>query len=227
MIRRMTRAMGRPGRSAARPVVREFLRGLRLIVAGLASATVLLLGACSPSTSGTRPEAPVEPVIVRPVVVAEKGVEELVKAIALLKDGQYRQAEANLEEIVKVRPELAEAQLNLGWVKQRLGKHKAAISHLEEGARLKPDEPAALRLIALSQRELGEFTAAEGTYAKALERFPNDDKLLLNTAILYDIYLFQPLLALDYYRRYQALQSVPDPKVAGWIALIERQGGKP
>lgn len=201
----------------------------RVAAAGLlatAIATVLALAGCGPAPTVVRPSAPVEPVIVRPVVVAEKGDEELLKAVALLKDGQHRQAEANLEEIVKVRPELAEARLNLGWVKHRLGKHKEAIAHLEEGARLKPDEPAALRLIALSQRELGEFAAAEATYAKALERFPNDDKLLLNTAILYDIYLFQPLLALDYYRRYQALQATPDPRVAGWIALIERQGGK-
>lgn len=186
----------------------------------------LLVAACGPATAPTRPDAPAEPVIVRPVVLAEKGSEELLKAVALLKDGQLRQAEANLEEIVKVRPDLAEASLNLGWVKHRLGKHREAIAHLEQGARLKPDEPAALRLIALSQRELGEFAAAEATYAKALERFPNDDKLLLNTAILYDIYLFQPLLALDYYRRYQALQATPDPRVAGWIVLIERQGGK-
>ena len=189
-------------------------------------AALLSVAGCGPTTSVVRPEPPPEPVVVRPVVVAEKGGEELVKAIALLKAGQHRQAEANLEEISKVRPELAEAHLNLGWVKQRLGKHKEAIAHLEQGAQLKPDEPAALRLIALSQRELGEFAAAEATYAKALERFPTDDKLLLNTAILYDIYLFQPLLALDYYRRYQALQTTPDPRVAGWIALIERQGGK-
>lgn len=192
----------------------------------LLALAVLVAAGCGPATSVVRPDVPVEPVIVRPVVVAEKGSEELLKAVALLKDGQFRQAEANLEEIVKVRPELAEAHLNLGWVKHRLGKHKEAIAHLEQGAQLKPDEPAALRLIALSQRELGEFAAAEATYAKALERFPNDDKLLLNTAILYDIYLFQPLLALDYYRRYQALQATPDPRVAGWIALIERQGGK-
>lgn len=201
-------------------------RSRRLAGATLLAAVALVTAGCGSGTSAVRPDAVAEPVIVRPVVVAEKGGEELLKAIVLLKDGQYRQAEANLEEIVKVRGELAEAHLNLGWVKHRLGKYKEAITHLEQGAVLKPGEPAALRLIALCQRELGEFAAAEATYAKALERFPNDDKLLLNTAILYDIYLFQPLLALDYYRRYQALQPTPDPRVAGWIALIERQGGK-
>lgn len=203
------------------PIISRRLAGAKLL-----AAAVLLAVGCGSGTSVVRPDAAAEPVIVRPVVVAEKGGEELLKAIALIKDGQFRQAEANLEEIVKVRAELAEAHLNLGWVKHRLGKYKEAIVLLEQGAALKPDEPAALRLIALCQRELGEFAAAEATYAKALERFPTDDKLLLNTAILYDIYLFQPLLALDYYRRYQALQPTPDPKVAGWIALIERQGGK-
>lgn len=202
------------------------MRGVRDYTPLLLAAAVSLLVACGSTGTAVRPAEPVEPVIVRPVVQAEKGVDELVKAIGLLKDGSYRQAEANLEEIVKVRPDLIEARLNLGWVKRRLGKHKEAIAQLEEALTRKPDEPAAYRLIALSQRELGEFAAAESTYAKGLERFPNDDKLLLNTAILYDIYLFQPLLALDYYRRYQALQPTPDPKVAGWIALIERQGGK-
>lgn len=202
------------------------MKRIHALTRGVAAVAALTLAACGTTPEAVRPSAPAEPVIVRPVVVAEKGIDELVKAIALLKSENYRQAEANLEEIVRVRPDIPEARFNLGWVKQRLGKHTEAIGHLEEGLRLKADAPAAFRLIALSQRELGEFKAAEATYAKALELFPNDDKLLLNTGIFYDIYLFQPLLALDYYRRYQALQATPDSRVAGWIALIERQGSK-
>jgi tetratricopeptide (TPR) repeat protein len=197
------------------------MRRLTSSLSALAAIALIATGGC-----GTAPKGgaePVEPVIVRPVVVAERGGEEVVAALALLKEGNFRQAEANLEEILKVRADIPEAHFNLGWVKHQLKKYAEAIVQLQNGLRLRPGEVRAYNLMALSQRELGQFAEAEATYAKALAITPDSDRLHLNLGILYDLYLLKPEAALEHYRRYQALQKTPDTKVAGWITVLERK----
>lgn len=162
----------------------------------------------------------------RPVVLAERGGEAMVAAIALLKAGEFRQAEINLEEIVKVRPDLVEAHFNLGWARFQLKKCREAIPVLLDGLKLKPADIAAFNLIAICQRTLGQFTEAEKTYLQGLLLAPDNDKLHLNIGVLYDLYLFRPEQALEHYRQYQSLQKSPDTRVAGWIALLERKDGK-
>jgi tetratricopeptide (TPR) repeat protein len=189
----------------------------------LAAALLAACAAPGPVVPEPEPEPEPEPVIVRPVVVAERAVDEMVVAMKLLEEGNLRQAEANFEEILKVRPDIPEAHLNLGWVKQRLGKHGDAVSHLREGLRRRPADPRAAVLIALSQREQGQFAEAEATLKQRLAAMPQDDQAHLNLGVLYELYLFRPQEALAHYRQFQALQAVPDARVAGWIAVLERQ----
>lgn len=188
--------------------------------AGLAA---VVLAGCA-----TTPQAPVvvEPEIVRPVVVVERAQVELVATLDLLKAGNLRQAEVNLEEIIKARGDIAEAHFNLGWVRHGLGKYALAVGHFEDGLRLRPGDAQALNMLALSQREAGRFKDSEATYRRAIALHPASDRLNLNLGILYEIYLAQPALALEQYRAYQAKQKTADPKVAAWIALLERQGEK-
>lgn len=164
--------------------------------------------------------------VARPVIAADRGGDELVAAITLLKAGDFRQAETNLEEIVKVRPDLVEAYFNLGWARFQLKKCREAIPVLQEGLKQRPADIAAVNLIAICQRTLGQFADAEKTYQQGLLLAPENDKLHLNIGVLYDLYLFRPELALEHYRRFQNLQKSPDSKVAGWIALLERTDGK-
>lgn len=163
---------------------------------------------------------------VRPVIAADRGGEALVTAINLLKAGDFRQAEINLDEIVRVRPDLAEAHFNLGWARFQLKKCREAIPALQEGLKLRPSDIPAVNLIAICQRTLGHFSEAEKTYQQGLLMAPDNDKLHLNIGVLYDLYLFRADLALEHYRRFQTLQQTPDPKVAGWIALLERKDTK-
>lgn len=187
------------------------------------SFLALLAAGCATAPAPTPPaEAPV----VRPVVVVERAQTELVATLALLRDGKLRQAEANLEEIVKVRPDIAEAQLNLGWVRQRLDRHAEAIPAFEAGLRLRPADARALNLLAISQRESGRFADAEASYLRGLAAAPEADRLHLNLGILYELYLKRPRDALTHYRRYQALQKMPDARVGAWIALLERAEAK-
>lgn len=184
---------------------------------------MLALAACSTPTGGpVKPKVEDEPVIVRPVIVAEKGSEEMLKAIALLEEKNYRQAEANFEEIAKVRPDIAEAHFNLGWVKFQLGKFSEVGTHVANGLKLKPAEISAYLLLGLAEREAGQFGNAEVTYRAAMGIAPKDDRIQLNLGILLDLYMQRPDEALVYYKAYQDLQKEPNPKVKGWIAGMER-----
>lgn len=198
--------------------------GVRPGLSAAALAAALLAACAAPGPLVPEPEP--APVIVRPVVVAERAVDEMLVAMKLLEEGNLRQAEANFEEILKVRPDIPEAHLNLGWIKQRLGKHGEAVSHLREGLQRRPADPRAAVLIALSQREQGLFAEAEATLKQRLATAPGDDQAHLNLGVLYELYLFRPQQALEHYRQFQALQAAPDPRVAGWVAVLERQVAK-
>lgn len=191
---------------------------MRRLASSIVICALLGVGGCATNKVPGEP-----PPVVRPVVVPERGPEELLKAISVVKEGNLPQAEANFEEIVKVRPDLAEAHFNLGWVRVQLKKHAEAIQPLRKGLQLRPGEVRAHALIGICQREMGQFAAAEATYLEGLAIAPDDPVLHYNVGILYDLYLFQPQKALEHFRRYQALQKAPDTRVAGWIALIERQ----
>lgn len=191
---------------------------------------LVMLAACGPGMpvrpdSSGADESPrqAEPPVARPVVPAERAGEELQTAILLLKEGNYRQAEANLEEIIKVRPDLAEAYFNLGYTRQQLKKCADAIPPLQQGLKLKPGEVRAYSLIALCERTLGRFADAEKTYLNALQGFPDESSLHFNAGILYELYLFKPELALKHYRKYQSLLATPDARVAGWVTQLERK----
>ena len=200
---------------------------LRRYVSLLGGIAVLVAGCGAPGgpvRQGAEPVA--EPVVVRPVVVAERGPEEMGRAILLLKEKYYPQAEANFEEILKVRADIPEAYFNLAWVRYQMGKYAGVTEAIRGGLERRPNEIAAYALLALSERELGQFADAEASYRAGLALAPDDQRMLLNLGILYDLYLLKPQLALQQYRRYQSLQKVPDTKVAGWIAVLERKEAK-
>jgi len=188
----------------------------RLLVAA-SLAMIFALSGCV-----TQPTV-VEPAIARPVIVVDRAGAELVAAIELLRTGKYPQAEVHLEEIIKARPDIPEAHFNLGWVRQQLNRHDAAIASFQAGLRLQPGNAPALNLLGFSQRETGRFADAEASYLKAIAADPRFDKPQLNLGILYELYLKQGRLAIRHYQQYRALQTTPDPKVDSWIALLEKQ----
>jgi tetratricopeptide (TPR) repeat protein len=203
---------------------------LRIVRSFSGILVVVVLAACGSGApvrqDGAAPEdaaAKLEPPVPRPVVPVERAAAELQATVALLKEGNFRQAEANLEEILKARPDLAEAHFNLGYARQQLKKCEEAIPPLQQGLKLKPNEVRAYNLIAICERTLGRFADAERTYQNALLLFPDDADLNFNVGILYELYLFKPELALKHYRKFQSLQPLPDAKVAGWITQLERK----
>jgi Flp pilus assembly protein TadD len=184
---------------------------------------ILLLAAAALAGCAGQPAKLAEPEVVRPVIVVERAQTELMAALEMLRTGKLKQAEIHLEEIIKARPDIAEAHFNLGWTRHQLNQHDKAINHFQDGLRLRPDDVQALNLLGVSQRESGRFAEAEASYLKAIALSPGFDKPLLNLGILYELYLKQRPQALARYQQYLALQKTPDPRVAGWVAYLERQ----
>ena len=162
-------------------------------------------------------------VVVKPVFSAQDGVKELERTIKFLKDGQFAQAEANLDHLITLRTDLPEAYFNLAWARYQLRKFGEIPEVIHQGLKLRPNEVKAWLLLALAERELGRFKDAEASYQALLAIDPKNQQGYLNQGILYDLYLQQADSALQSYRAYQNLQSAPDKRVAGWIAVLERR----
>lgn len=169
---------------------------------------------------------PAEPAVTRVAVAPERSVEALKDAIRLLREGQFAQADANLEEVRRVRPDIPEVHFNLGWAKLQRRRYPEAVAHLQEGLRLRPGEMRAYALAGIAYREQGLFREAEKAYLEGLAVAPEDDRLHFNLGVLYDLYLLDPDKALTHYQAYQSRQPEPDAKVAGWIAVLEREHRK-
>jgi Flp pilus assembly protein TadD len=165
---------------------------------------------------------PAEPVVTRVAVAPERSIEALKDATRLLREGQFAQADANLEEVRRVRPDIPEVHFNLGWAKLQRRKYPEAVAHLMEGLKLRPAEIRAYALAGIAYREQGRFADAEKAYLDGLALAPDDDRLHFNLGVLYDLYLLDPAKALEHYQTFQKLQTKPDTRVAGWIALLER-----
>lgn len=76
------------------------------------------------------------------------------------------------------------------------------------------------------QRRAGQFSEARTSYEKALAANSAFADAELNLAILYDIYLQQPALAVPHYLRYQRLAAAPDQRVSLWIAELSRSSAQ-
>ncbi|MCP5164151.1 MAG: outer membrane protein assembly factor BamD [Pseudomonadales bacterium] len=85
------------------------------------------------------------------------------------------------------------------------------------------DDVEALNQYAILQRRQGRFRKAEASYLAALEVAEETTAVHCNLGILYDLYLGQPEPALRHYQRYQELSAGADPRVALWIADLERR----
>ena len=82
---------------------------------------------------------------------------------------------------------------------------------------------AAHHQLGILYREQGEFEAALNAYNSALELDGEYALAHRNVGILYDLYLQQPVLALDHYKKYLELAGEPDKTVDGWIVDLERR----
>ncbi len=180
-------------------------------------AALLLLGGCS--RMAPRPETRAT----EPAPAPETLPPAYDKALVLMRSGDYASAIPVLQQFSSERPDLAGPWLNLGIAFQRTGQTEAALTALQKAVELNPANAAAHHQLGILYREQGRFEAALAAYAQALKLDQDYALAHRNVGILYDLYLQQPALALEHYRRYLALAGEPDKEVRGWVVDLERR----
>jgi tetratricopeptide (TPR) repeat protein len=95
-------------------------------------------------------------------------------AVAQYDAGQYKEAAAQLEDLLPHVPNNFEVEELLGLVYASMSQDAKAIVHLKAAVRLKPDAAAARTNLAASLSRLGDIPAAGQQLRKALELAPRD-----------------------------------------------------
>jgi tetratricopeptide (TPR) repeat protein len=179
----------------------------------------LLLSGCSTTptstreVSGQKPEAPAD----------LPGNYD--KARVLMQSGDYRAAIPVLLDFIDKNPELAGPCINLGIAYQHTEQDEAAMDAVRSAVELDPASATAHHQLGILYRQQGDFESALDAYKNALKLDAGYPLVHRNIGILYDLYLGQPALALEHYRKYLELAAEPDPSVNRWVVDLERRGG--
>jgi tetratricopeptide (TPR) repeat protein len=147
------------------------------------------------------------------------------KALVLMQAGDYQAALPVLRQFIDSNPELAGPYINLGIACQHTGQDEAAMEALRRAVELNPANAAAHHQLGILYREQGQFDAALQAYNRALKLDAGYALAHRNIGILYDLYLGQPALALEHYRKYLELAPDPDPSVDRWVVDLARRTG--
>ena len=180
-------------------------------------AGLLLLGGCS-----STPTVKVEQAAQKAETAAALP-DDYDKALVLMEAGEYQAALPVLQHFIDSNPELAGPYINLGIVYQHTGQGEAAMAALRRAVELNPANAAAHHQLGILHREQGEFDAALRAYDSALKLDAGYALAHRNIGILYDLYLGQPALALEHYRKYLELAAEPDPSVDRWVVDLARR----
>ena len=144
-------------------------------------------------------------------------------ALEAMAQQQWQQAEQLLLAITQVRPDLSGPWVNLGVVYQQQESHHQALQAWQQAATVNPNNADAYNYLGVYYRQQGDFKQAREYYAQGLVVAPENQFLLLNMAILLDLYLADWPQALHYYQRYQQLVGEEDQQVTGWIIDLQRR----
>ncbi len=182
-------------------------------------AVLLLLGGCS----GTPKRMAENAESAKPAAEAATLPREYDNALVLMQSGDYQAAIPVLQAFIDNNPGLAGPYVNLGIAHQHNGQNDAALAALKKALELNPANAAAHHQLGILYREQGEFEAALTAYDNALKLDGDYALAHRNVGILYDLYLQQPALALDHYKKYLELAGEPDKTVGGWVIDLERR----
>ena len=180
---------------------------------------VLLLSGCS-STATSRLESAGQKSDASPALPGNYD-----KALQLMESGDYQSALPVLLDFIDKNPDLAGPYINLGIAYQHTEQDETALVALKQAVELNPANAAAHHQLGILYRQQGDFESALSAYDKALKLDAAYALAHRNIGILYDLYLGQPALALEHYKKYRELAAEPDPSVDRWLADLERRGG--
>jgi tetratricopeptide (TPR) repeat protein len=146
--------------------------------------------------------------------------------IARLQSGDAT-AIADLEKFSAAHPDLAGPLLNLGLARAKAGDEAAAQDYFQRASAVCTRCGPAWNELGVLGRQQGRFADAEQAYLRAIELQPDYAAAYYNLAVLYEIYLPRPELALQNYERYLQLGGAEgvSPDVEKWVADLRRRVG--
>lgn len=136
-------------------------------------------------------------------------------------------AVTDLEKFSTAHPDLAGPLLNLGLARAKAGDEAAAQDYFQRATQVCTNCGPAWNELGVLGRRQGRFADAEQAYLRAIELQPGYAAAYYNLAVLYELYLPRPELALQNYERYLQLGGAEgvSPDVEKWVADLRRRVG--
>ena len=136
-------------------------------------------------------------------------------------------AVAEMATFSAAHPELAGPLLNLGLARAREGDEVAARTLLERASTVCQHCGAVWNELGVLDRQQGRFAEAERAYRRAIELEPAYAAAYYNLAVLYELYIPRPDLALENYERYLQIGGADDKQrdVEKWVVDLRRRVG--
>lgn len=139
------------------------------------------------------------------------------RAIAMLQESDYAKAIALLEKVIERSPGVSAPYINLAIAYRQTDQSEQAEKHLQTALELIPEHPVASNEYGLLLRQAGRFAEARAIYEKTLATFPDYQPARRNLGILCELYLNDPVCALEQYEIYSEAKPT-DEQVKIWIA---------
>jgi len=204
-------------------------RSSKALLCLAASLTLVACATNSPVERPTRPTAPVTtpgstataPVVATPAVPEKSPNEQFEEALAALKARKFQDARNGFEKLAKEHPEFSGPLTNLGILDAKADARQAAVRNFSRAVANNPRNAIAYNWLGILYREIKAYGSAENAYLKSIAADPSNPAVVLNLAILYDVYMNRPVDALARYREYQTLTGNRELKVTAWIKAIE------
>lgn len=155
----------------------------------------------------------------------ETSRKDFERAVSMLKDEDYGQAIDLLEKVIEKSPGVTAPYIDLAIAYQHIDKPEQAEENLKAALQLVPDHPVASNEYGLLCRKTGRFDDARAIYEKAIASFPGYYPVHRNLGILCDLYLNDPVCALEHYEIYSEAKP-KDKLVKLWIADLRTRLGR-
>jgi tetratricopeptide (TPR) repeat protein len=135
----------------------------------------------------------------------------------------------DLRRFSSQHPEFAGPLLNLALLSARAGDPAAAISYLDRAAATCTRCAPVYNELGVIRRQQGEFDAAEKAYRTSIRLESDYAPAYYNLAVLYDLYIQRPELALDAYQRFlvAAPAAADRAAVEKWVIDLKRRVSVP
>jgi tetratricopeptide (TPR) repeat protein len=194
------------------------MRGNKQLITFLLTS-ILMFPGCSGTTSAIKRAITPDRTLGSDPVLRKRFNE----ALALMRQKESDKAKHQLQALVEDYPHMSGPYINLGIIQLNQGEPAEAEASFTTALGLKPDSLAAHNQLGVALRMQGKFQQAEETYHKALTLDPDYLLAHRNLGILYELYLHKPELALQHYKRCQALDDTNNKEIDGWIFDLERR----